>query len=119
MIENESIFMKSVMDYPYMDNLIGLDAVFECYDAGDDCLTFAVVIDVEEFKENKYPLTLESEGEKKKSQIAEISFFGFKDTYFRKNKVSDLITDYYHTVVISQGSFMEDDNTYVYNPDMI
>jgi hypothetical protein len=105
MIENESIFMKSVMDYPYMDNLIGLDAVFECYDAGDDCVTFAVVIDVEE---------------NRKSQVAEISFFEFKDTYFRENKVSDLITDNYHTVVISQRSFLyNDNNTYVYNPDMI
>lgn len=104
---NESIFMKSVMDYPYMDNLIGLDAVFECYDSGDDCVTFAVVLDVEKFKENK------------KSQIAEISFFALNDTYFRENKVADLITDNYHTVVISQGSFMDDDNTYVYNPDMI
>jgi hypothetical protein len=115
---NESIFMKSVMDYPYMDNIIGLDAVFECYDAGDDCLIFAIVLDVEEFKENISLLaTLESEN---KAQIAEISFYGFKDTYFRENKVSDLITDYYHTVVITQRSFLyNDNNTYVYNPDMI
>ena len=112
-----TIYLKNILDYPYMDNIIGLDAIFKAYDKGDDMTCFAIVEKAEEFKDDQYPLTLDSKGEMVERQRAELCCYGLNDTFFDVNKLSDLITiGNSECITIDHINWMDDDNLYVYNP---
>lgn len=90
--------LKNVLDYHWIDKIIGEHADFNAYDKGDDCVMFTV-----RNKETGY-------------NIVDLSIYGYSRSFFEENEVSDLLTDKSGCIVIRE-SYHDKGEMFVYNSE--
>ena len=92
----EVVKLKNILDYHWANEIIDLKAKFSAYDKGDDCTVFTVY-----HKEYNTPLL-------------EICIYGYSQSFFDENDVSDLLTDDSKCITITEH-YHENGKMYVWN----
>ena len=79
----ETVKLKNIVDYHWINEIIDLKAKFSAYDKGDNCAMFTVI------NEEQNP-------------VLEISIYGYSQSYFDENEVSDLLTGESECITLSE-----------------
>ena len=115
-MSNEVIHLKNILDYPYSNDILSLEAIFQAYDSGDDCKMFSIVENQECFNDEDFPLTLETlPAGVTLRRVAELQLYGSRETFFLRNKVSDLLTEPSKCIIIDCKVDSSNVVTYVCN----
>ena len=92
----EVVKLKNILDYHWINEIIGLKAKFSAYDKGDDCTMFTVI------------------HEEYQSPLMEICIYGYSQSFFDENDVSDLLTDDSEIITIAEH-YHSDGKMHVWN----
>ena len=80
----ETVRLKNILDYHWINEIIDLKAKFSAYDKGDNCTMFSVM------------------HEEYNSPVVEICIYGYSQSFFEENDVSDLLTEESECITIAE-----------------